>query len=183
MQETTVTMQEMRETIDTMRRQLLDMYRMIRSNEACATVQMCGFPTTFDLWTFEQRKEIVRALNRGKGGRYVQALERFGYVKTRTTKNGVGFRHTLLPDLYAPLTLRETSDIFKEWPAELINQIYLNDVVLYKRNIASKGKLTRWINGTTRKRTREETLATETSSKHGRVEEKEEEDEWSYGGF
>lgn len=176
-------MQEMQEAMDTMRRQLMDMYRMIRSNEALATVQMCGFPTTFDLWSFEQRKEIVRALNRGKGGRYLQALERFGYVKTRTTNNGVGFRHTLFPDLYAPLTLRETSDIFKEWPAELINQIYLNDVVLYKRNIASKGKLTRWINGTTRKRTRDDTLSPTEITKCGRVQEEVEEDEWSVGGF
>ena len=161
MQETSVAVQEMRETLDTMQRQLMDVYRTIRSNEACATVQMCGFPTTFDLWSFEQRREVVKALNRGKEGRYTQALERFGYLKTRTTKSGVGFRHNMYPELYAPLTMRETTDIFTERPAELINQIYLNDVVLYKRNIASKGKLTRWINGTTRKRTRDEVSVTE----------------------
>ena len=174
----------MQETMDALRRQMTETYRMIRSNEASATVQMGGFPTTFDLWSFEQRKEIVKALNRGKEGRHRQALERFGYLKTRTTKSGVGFRHNLFPDLYAPLTLHETTDIFTEWPAELINQIYLNDVVIYKRNIASKGKLTRWINDTTRKRAREEVPVTEEPRKHGRVEEEEvEEDEWSYGGF
>jgi hypothetical protein len=177
-------MQEMRETLDTMQRQLMDMYRMVRSNEAHATVQMCGFPTTFDLWSFEQRSEIVKALNRGKEGRYTQALERFGYSKTRTTSTGVGFRHILFPDLYPPLTLRTETDIFKEWPTELINQIYLNDVVLYRRNIVSKGKLTRWIKNTTRKRAREEVPVTEEPWKHGRVEEEDvEEDEWSLGGF
>jgi len=174
-------MQEMRETMDAMQRCLVDMYRTIRSNEACATVEMCGFPTTFDLWSFDQRKETVKALNRGKEGRYTQALERFGYSRTRATRCGVGFRHTLFPDLYAPLTLGTDTDIFKEWPAELINQIYLNDVVLYKQNIVSKAKLTRWINGTTRKRTREETLVVEEMPKRNRVEE-EVEDEWSYGG-
>lgn len=172
-------MQEMQETMDTMRQQLMDMYRTIRSSEANATVQMCGFPTTFDLWSSEQRKEIVKALNRGREGRYTQALVRFGYVKTRTTSSGMGFRHTLFPDLYVPLMLRTDTDIFTEWPAELINQIYLNDVVLYKRNIAFKGKLTRWINDTTRKRAREEVPVTEKTPKRGR----EEEDEWSYGGF
>lgn len=179
MQETTVTMQEMRETLDSMQRQLMDMYHTIRSNEAHATVQMCGFPTTFDLWSFEQRSEIVRALNRGKEGRYIQALERFGYSKTRTTMRGVDFRHTLFPDLYPPLMFRTDSDIFKEWPTDLINQIYLNDVVLYKRNIVSKAKMTRWINNdTTRKRTREEVPVSEETPKRCRVEE----DEWSLGG-
>ena len=182
MQETTVTMQEMRETMDTMRQQLMDVYRTIRSNEATVTVQMCGFPTTYDLWSFEQRMEIVKALKRGgREGRFKQALVRFGYLKTHTTNSGVGFRHHLFPELYAPLTLRDTTDIFTEWPAELINQIYLNDVVLYKRNIASKRNATRWSNGIMRKRAREETLSAETP-KRGRVEE-EVEDEWSVGGF
>lgn len=175
-------MQELRETVHTMQQQLMDMYRTIRSNEAHATVQMCGFPTTFDLWSFEQRSEIVKALNRGKESRYKQALERFGYSKTRTTSKGVGFRHTLFPDLYPPMTVRTDTDIFKEWPAELINQVYLNDVVLYKRNIVSKGKLTRLINKTTRKRTREDTLSPTKIPKRGRVEEVDE-DEWSVGGF
>jgi hypothetical protein len=177
MQETTRTMTEMRLVLDTMQQQLVDTYRTIRSNEASITLRMCGFPTTFDLWSFEQRTDIVKALNRGTDGRYTQVLERFGYCRTRATKSGVGFHHTLFPDLYTPLTVNEDTDIFKEWPAELINQVYLNDVILYKRNIASKGKMTRWINDTTRKRTREETLSTETP-KRGRVE-----DEWSYGGF
>ena len=163
-------MQEMRETLDTMQRQLVDMYRAIRSNEACTTVQMCGFTTTFDLWSFQQRADIVKALNRGKKGRYTEALERFGYHRMRASKNGVGYRHTLFPDLYAPLTLSTDTDIFKEWPAELINQIYLNDVVLYKRNTASKGKMTRWINGINRKRNRKDILTTEETSKRGRME-------------
>ena len=161
-------MREMREMMDTMQRQLVDMYRAIRSNEACVTVQMCGFTTNFDLWSFEQRVDIVKALNRGKEGRYTEALERFGYHRRGARKNG--YRHTLFPDLYAPLTLSTDTDIFKEWPAELINQIYLNDVVLYRRNIAFKGKRTRWINGITRKRSRQEILTTEETSKRGRME-------------
>lgn len=164
-------MQEMRQTMDTMQQQLVDMYRTIRANEASVTVQVCGFTTTFDLWSFEQRADIVKALNRGREGRYTEALERFGYRRKGARKNGVGYRHTLFPDLYAPLTLSTDTDIFKEWPAELINQIYLNDVIFYKRNIAVKGKRTRWINDITRKRSRQEILATEETSKRGRTEE------------
>ena len=172
-------MHTMKDMIRTVTEEIVTTYRMIRSNEALATVQLCGFTTTFDLWSFEQRGEIVKALNRGKEGRHRHALERFGYLKTRTTKNGVWFHHNVFPNLYAPLTLHSTTNIFTEWPAELINQIYLNDVVLYKRAIASKAKLTRCANATARKRARDEEVPA-TSPKHVRMEE-EEEDEWSYG--
>lgn len=165
------TVTEMRSMLDTVRQQLMDVYRTIRSNEAYATVQMCGFPTTFDLWTSEQRVDIIKALNRGKEGRYTQVLRRFGYSRTRVTRNGVGFHHTLFPDMYAPLTVSETTDIFREWPAELINQVYLNDVILHRRSMVYKGRLTRWINDTSRKRTRDETITSAAEvPKRGRVE-------------
>ena len=158
MQETTVTTQDMRAMMDSMHQQLMDTYRLVRSNEANTTVRMCGFHTAYDLWSFEQKNEIIKALNRGKEGRYMQALERFGYAKTRATKRGVGFRHIVFPDLYAPLTITASTDVFTDWPVELINQIYLNDVVLYKRNIVYKSRMTRWVNDKNRKRSREEIL-------------------------
>lgn len=162
MEESTVTMADMRRLVDDMQRQLEDMYRTIRSNEARVMRAMCGFSPSHNLWTFDQKQDIINALN-NHGGQYMQALERFGYMKTRTTKDGWGFRHTLYPDMYPPLTLNKDTDIFNEWPADLISQIYLNDVVLYRKNKAAKAKITRLANQA-RKRHLTET------SQHSRVQ-------------
>ena len=181
---------QLRSTLNTMQEEMLTMYKAMRCSEAQTIVQLCGIPITFDLWSFDQRKEITKALNRGKGGRVTQALERFGYRKTRKTSKGISFRHHLLPELYAPLFVTDGADIFKEWPTDLVNHIYLNDVVLYKQNIAAKARMTRILNGTTtsRKRVRDESPPGETWKRacETRTREEdigEEEDEYSLGGF
>lgn len=186
-------MTQLRKSLNTMQEEMLTMYKAMRCSEAQMIVQLCGIPITFDLWSFDQRKEIMKALNRGKGGRIEQALERFGYRKTRRTSKGISFRHHLLPELYAPLMVTNGADIFTEWPADLVNHIYLNDVVLYKQNIVAKARMTRILNGTTtsRKRVRDETTPPDDTWKRACMEEThtsdddaaEEEDEYSLGGF
>lgn len=179
---------QMRSALNTMQEEMLAMYKAMRCREAQMLVQICGIPATFDLWSFDQRNEITNALNRGKGGRVAQALQRFGYHKARTTSKGISFRHLLLPELYAPLLVTNDADIFKEWPADLVNHIYLNDVVLYKQNIVAKARMTRILNGTTtsRKRTREESPHDEIWKRACTEEHTmdiEEEDEYSISGF
>ena len=171
----------MRSALDTMQEEILTMYKALRCGEAKMIMQLCGIPITFDLWSHEQCKDITTALNRGNGGRVAQALERFGYHKTRTTTKGISFRHQLLPELYAPLIVTNGADIFKEWPADLINQIYLNDVVLYKQNMIAKARTTRILNGTTtsRKRVRDESLSDERCRRVRAEERKEGTDEYS----
>lgn len=181
---------QLRSTLSTMQEEMLTMYKAMRSSEAQMLVQLCGIPITFDLWSCDQRVEITRALNRRKGECMMQALRRFGYHKTRATPKGISFRHQLLPELYAPLLVSKDADIFKEWPVDLVNHVYLNDVVLYKKNIAAKSRMTRILNGTaaSRKRVRDESPPDETW-KRACVEEEtrediaEEEDEYSLSGF
>lgn len=132
--------------IDTAHTYLTSLYTTIRVNESMCTMQLCGFPVTFDLWSSEQRREILGALGRGEHGRCGEALERFAYAKDRSTSKGTYYRHVLYPDKYPTILLNVDIDIFTQWPAELINQIYLHDVVLRRRNIVDKGRTTRMWN-------------------------------------
>ena len=140
---------EMRQALATMREFLLALYAGVRSTEAQLVVQYCGSPTTFRHCTLQQRGAIKRALDRG--GR-AEALARFGYAKVRVLpkERGTLFHHTLRPDAYAPLLLRWDTDVFEAWPADLLNQVYLYDVVLARREA-------QWNNArNARKRPREE---------------------------
>lgn len=134
---------EARAALEDARAQTLSTYKTIRMNDAHLVLQNCGFLVTFDLWSFDQKKEICAALNRGPDGRHMQVLSRFGYMKHRTTSKGIKFHHALIPEIYNPIVLNGDTDIFRDWPAELINQIYLYDVVLRKRQILLKGRVTR----------------------------------------
>ena len=134
-----------------MREFLLTLYTTIRSTEAQLIVQFCGFPSTYRHWTLEQRGDIKRAIDRG--GR-AEALARFGYAKVRVLpkERGTVFHHTLRPEAYAPLVLRWDTDVFEAWPADLLNQVYLYDVVLARH----QRKETQWTARNARKRPREE---------------------------
>jgi len=124
---------------------MLELYRKVRSSDAQYTRELCGFPVTFDLWSYEQRAKITTALNRGKGKHIPEVLQRFGYVRAHASSKGKKYRHVYFPQIYPPLLLNETTDIFADWPADLINQIYLHDVVIRQKRIATKAKITRML--------------------------------------
>jgi hypothetical protein len=132
--------------VDTTRTHLTSLYATIRANESMCTLHLCGFPVTFDLWSSEQRREILSALCRGERGKCGEALERFAYAKNRTTSKGTYYHHVLYPEKYPMILLNADIDIFSQWPAELINQIYLHDVVLRRQTIVDKGRMTRFLN-------------------------------------
>ena len=138
--------------METSKQQIVDMYKMIRRNEAQMFIQHTGNPMTFDLWSYDTRAEITTALKRGgqdgQCGRIKRVLERFGYNRMRATKNGVKYKHSMLPELYAPILLGDTLDIFEEWPVDLVNQIYFQDVILRRLSINAKVRQTKIINGT-----------------------------------
>lgn len=112
------------------------LYTSIRVTEAQLVLHFCGVPNTVRNWTLPQRGDIKRALDRG--GR-CEALVRFGYVRASVhPKKGSLFRHVLCPETYAPLVVRWDTDVFEEWPSEVLHQVYLYDVLFARHRVESQ---------------------------------------------
>lgn len=117
------------------------LYTSLRVTEAQLVLHFCGVPNTVRHWTLEQRGDIKRALDRG--GR-CEALVRFGYVRVSVhPKKGSLFRHVLCPETYAPLVVRWDTDVFEEWPSEVLHQVYLYDVLFVRCGVKRDRKRAR----------------------------------------
>ena len=182
-------MDQMRAQLQLMKAQVDMMRAQCLHNDEILMARV-GLSPTFDLWSHDQRVELVQALDRHEGAGLAAALKRFGYVKCNRTK----YRH-MYDSSYPTIDLRPGTDIFAEWPRQLLVQAYLYDVILYKQQIKQKCHLTKLVNGTytrTRKNAADpaERMA-EVAAKRRELEKEEKEavkseeseDEYALGGF
>lgn len=119
------------------------MREQLRENERLLIYQYLKVPHTFDGWSHEVQREILRHI---QGDKFVPFLRRVGY-----TRHGPRTFKYLHEDKDLPnITVADGLDVFAALTPEVINAAWL-EVAMKKKARADKARLTR----TGRKRSRD----------------------------
>jgi hypothetical protein len=123
-------MQALRSELKSMHDTLVGFYNDIRGMEDNLLYTHTGLRSDCSDWSQETRQQILQVLHREDGMEDV--LVRFGYYRTYHNRGTHKYTHSFSPEVFAPLVMtgNKADDIFSTWPVQLVNQIYLNDVVL-----------------------------------------------------
>ena len=118
----------------------------------------------------DRLQAIAKAVNRINNNKQLhQRLEFFGYKHLRLSTFRFVRHDRTYPDieLRAPMT---GEDMESEWPVELLNYIYLWEVVIYKADIAKKSQNTRFLNKAAKRMREEDEMVTADTAKRLRGE-------------